>query len=468
MIGNTMEYKNLTQYAGWFTATPDQFRHHIVADHYIDWRKMEKNGAPIESTPHYMMPKAFNGFVFDLIDYPESRDYEKTLGEMDITIELDRAALSKIDVSMFNAKQILAILRRLAFDKAPNDQMLYEAAASTLLDRCLYKLKDIELMSRPPGFYDYKGYKTPNWRERPKKESWELYDEDNLPESVWCVIGNIVDEHPYGTDQKIVHGTKHFSPGTKVYCMPRNMDDRLVVIGRPRGRHGLIKIILDEKLIENFRCKRVYSPQVISKMYEDGSGSIYSRPWGPGEDDREYAEDMAAYLNMTEEDFRCEWVTSNFSTFTISSQIVDDPSSAVTLRILQKERSDGCLGSACYGFYTIGDNPEMTIGLIDWYGYWPEGKTYEESKDTFHDANEFIEGLNMLKPRLWDEMYNASRSNGLPEYTWSIMFESERGTLQRQGKNAYPEDLPSLYKYLHTCGFPKVWDPNTESPSALL
>lgn len=110
----------------------------------------------------------------------------------------------------------------------------------------------------------------------------------------------------------------------------------------------------------------------------------------------------------------------------------------------------------------------MTIGLIDWYGYWPEGKTYEESKDTFHDANEFIEGLNMLKPRLWDEMYNASRSNGLPEYTWSIMFESERGTLQRQGKNAYPEDLPSLYKYLHTCGFPKVWDPNTESPSALL
>ena len=423
-IGKAMEYENLTQYAGWFTATPDQFRHHIVADHYIDWRKMEKNGTPIESTPHYMMPKAFDGFVFDLIDYPESRNYEKTLSELNITIELDRAALSKIDVSMFNAKQILAILRRLAFDKAPNDQMLYEAAASTLLDRCLYKLKDIELMSRPPGFYDYKGYKPPNWRERPKKESWELYDEDNLPESVWCVVGNIVDEHPYGTGQKIVHGTKHF------------------------------------------RCKKVYSPQVISKMYEDGSGSIYSRPWGPGEDDREYAEDMAAYLNMTEEDFRCEWVTSNFATFTISSQIADDPNSAVTLRILQKKRSDGCLGSACYGFYTIGNNPEMTIGLIDWYGYWPEGKSYEESKDTFHDANEFIEGLNMLKPRLWEEAYNASRSDGLPEYTWSIMFESERGTLQRRGKNSHPEDLLSLYKYLHAWGFPKVWDPNTESPSA--
>ena len=33
----------------------------------------------------------------------------------------------------------------------------------------------------------------------------------------WCVIANVVDEHEVGVDHHIEHGTKIFSPGTKVY-----------------------------------------------------------------------------------------------------------------------------------------------------------------------------------------------------------------------------------------------------------
>jgi HSP90 family molecular chaperone len=52
----------------------------------------------------------------------------------------------------------------------------------------------------------------------------------------WCLIGNIIQERSYGEkEDEIRAGTKHFSPGTKVYCLPAQWGDgydQILVIGR--------------------------------------------------------------------------------------------------------------------------------------------------------------------------------------------------------------------------------------------
>jgi hypothetical protein len=39
-------------------------------------------------------------------------------------------------------------------------------------------------------------------------------------EFIWSLVGNIVDAHFFGEQKEIRRGTKHFSPGTKVYYFP--------------------------------------------------------------------------------------------------------------------------------------------------------------------------------------------------------------------------------------------------------
>src|SRR5690349_24575027 len=42
---------------------------------------------------------------------------------------------------------------------------------------------------------------------------------------IWCLVGNIVDQHYFGEEKQIKIGTKQFSPGTKVYCFPPQWGD---------------------------------------------------------------------------------------------------------------------------------------------------------------------------------------------------------------------------------------------------
>ena len=85
----------------------------------------------------------------------------------------------------------------------------------------------------------------------------------------WCIIGNIVDTHPYGEEHEERHGTKQFSPGTKVYCAPAQWGDgweSVVVIGKPRKQRHLITIVMPLKWITNFRIQKVYNPVALSMM----------------------------------------------------------------------------------------------------------------------------------------------------------------------------------------------------------
>ena len=93
-------------------------------------------------------------------------------------------------------------------------------------------------------------------------------DADEHP---WCLVGNIVDENPKGDSKEIVRGTKRFSPGTKVYCMPPQWGDgyeSVVVIGRSRGSKRWITVVQRVSKITNWRAKPVYHPEVLRRLKE--------------------------------------------------------------------------------------------------------------------------------------------------------------------------------------------------------
>lgn len=132
------------------------------------------------------------------------------------------------------------------------------------------------------------------------------------PEWVWGLVGNIVDEHPYGKDKKIVRGTKRFKPGTKVYCLRSQWGDgyeSVPVIGRNR-KGKLIEIIMRRDHIENFRLKRVFSPSVIEMMNRHTDDDCchgrkrWFEGWGNGDEDRREIKQYLRWLNLTDEE--CE------------------------------------------------------------------------------------------------------------------------------------------------------------------
>ncbi|MEM1056166.1 MAG: hypothetical protein AAGI52_11615 [Bacteroidota bacterium] len=113
------------------------------------------------------------------------------------------------------------------------------------------------------------------------------------PDSEWCLIGNIVGEHPFGPGGEETRvGAKQFSPGTKVYVVPKWKWDGYVylnamVIGRPRRSRRFITVVIRSRLIESWRAQVVYSPTVLRLLREHGVS-----PWTQGE-----VEAMASHMN---------------------------------------------------------------------------------------------------------------------------------------------------------------------------
>ena len=71
--------------------------------------------------------------------------------------------------------------------------------------------------------------------------------------------------------EEIRSGTKRFSAGTKVYCMPAAWGDgyqKVIVFGKHRGAHGLVQMVLPSKLITHWRAQVVYSPSLLAKFEE--------------------------------------------------------------------------------------------------------------------------------------------------------------------------------------------------------
>lgn len=80
----------------------------------------------------------------------------------------------------------------------------------------------------------------------------------------WCVIANVVDEHEVGVDHHIEHGTKIFSPGTKVYVSTewrtslKDDGGTLFVIGKARKQWRMVGMFIPRNRLTNFRVGRVF------------------------------------------------------------------------------------------------------------------------------------------------------------------------------------------------------------------
>lgn len=93
----------------------------------------------------------------------------------------------------------------------------------------------------------------------------------HLPEWIWCLVANVSESATHvKSDGTVGRGTRHFSPGTKVYvASERHIDDgywNLVVMGKPRCQQRLIQIYMRSNRLCNYRLKKVYDKRVIESM----------------------------------------------------------------------------------------------------------------------------------------------------------------------------------------------------------
>lgn len=98
---------------------------------------------------------------------------------------------------------------------------------------------------------------------------------------VWCMVGNIVNQRPYGAGgREQRNGTKHFRSGAKVYCFPPLWGDgykKIKVVGHHRKSNQLVTMVIPAKWIENRRAELVYSPAIIRRFEGHWDGSLKSR-----------------------------------------------------------------------------------------------------------------------------------------------------------------------------------------------
>lgn len=124
-------------------------------------------------------------------------------------------------------------------------------------------------------------------------------------EFIWCLIGNIIDENYSVKDKVLRHGTKHFSPGTKVYCFPSLWGDgyeNIQVIGRHRKSRKSILMVIPSKFVTNWRIQKVYDPKIKKLMHENYG-------WSDSENDKiritkmlEWLPEMTLKFEIEEED----------------------------------------------------------------------------------------------------------------------------------------------------------------------
>lgn len=92
----------------------------------------------------------------------------------------------------------------------------------------------------------------------------------------WCVVANVAREVPFGPGGvEIRRGTKHFSPGAKVWVLPAQWGDggdQVFVVARHRGSRRYVRMVVPSRRLTGFRVQGVYSPAVLREL---------TRPWQP-------------------------------------------------------------------------------------------------------------------------------------------------------------------------------------------
>lgn len=112
---------------------------------------------------------------------------------------------------------------------------------------------------------------------------------------MWCAVANVVLERQYGPYGALQGwGTKHFPPGAKVYALSffwGIAGERVIVLGRHRGSHRYVTMVVRTDFLANWRAELVYSPRVADQIRAYGD---YDRQEPGGEAARERAEQIVS------------------------------------------------------------------------------------------------------------------------------------------------------------------------------
>ena len=90
--------------------------------------------------------------------------------------------------------------------------------------------------------------------------------DENGVDFEYCIVGNIIGNHYWGEDKKIVSGTKYFSAETKVYCVfmfNGEGHEHIRVLGKKRKSFRMIDVVVRARYIKNRRLIKVYTPRIL-------------------------------------------------------------------------------------------------------------------------------------------------------------------------------------------------------------
>jgi hypothetical protein len=90
-------------------------------------------------------------------------------------------------------------------------------------------------------------------------------------ETEWCVVANV---KPEAFGRASSPGTRHFVAGAKVWCLDWFWGmggERLRVLGRHRGSHDLVTLVMFTRYLTNWRAKVAYHPEVVRLIRQHGA-----------------------------------------------------------------------------------------------------------------------------------------------------------------------------------------------------
>ena len=132
-----------------------------------------------------------------------------------------------------------------------------------------------------------------------------------LPEWIWCLTARVRDENRTGEDHRLVHGTRHFAPGTKVYLHPPNWDERVAAIGAPRYSEKRTCVVMDVRKLEGFALEKVSDREIVTAMRYKSRAWYFNRfadvyvgrgSWDNTDESKSEIEDCIEWLSSLDPD----------------------------------------------------------------------------------------------------------------------------------------------------------------------
>lgn len=123
----------------------------------------------------------------------------------------------------------------------------------------------------------------------------------------WCLTATVRAENVIGEDKRLVRGTRHFRPGTKVFLHPPNWEDRVAAIGIPRYTNKYVRIVMSVRKLEHFSLEKVSDPELVAALLCPYETSPFVRmapnyvggTWDQSDECKQRIEDEIAYLTRS-------------------------------------------------------------------------------------------------------------------------------------------------------------------------